>query len=240
MKCVCCGSDINKSKLTHKDRVVLFCSRKCYIEYSSHNSKECIFCGKVFQPKRFDQVYCSISCSNKATHHSKRKPKVVKTQYKFSNESNIPNGFGIGICGIYKITNKINGKVYIGKSNNIGNRLKQHRYCHRTSMPIHHAIEKYGIGNFTFEIIHICDGASRSEIDLLERYYIKKYNSTNPKIGYNATLGGDGGEMTPEARAKHKISMNTPEVKERLSASMTRLWIKKPAVMMHRNTSNAI
>ena len=61
------------------------------------------------------------------------------------------------ICGIYKITNKVNGKVYIGQSRDIKRRWYEHRKVKgdydRHSYPLYSAIEKYGIDNFEFEII---------------------------------------------------------------------------------------
>lgn len=61
--------------------------------------------------------------------------------------------------GIYKYTNKINGKIYIGLSSNIEKRYSQHLYCSRQDSPnlsIDIAIKKYGIENFSFEIIELC------------------------------------------------------------------------------------
>lgn len=68
-------------------------------------------------------------------------------------------------CGIYKIENLINGKVYIGKSKNIQERWGEHKrqsLCPDSQWnnnyrgcqtPIHKAIRKYGVNNFSFEII---------------------------------------------------------------------------------------
>jgi group I intron endonuclease len=60
------------------------------------------------------------------------------------------------MTGIYKITNKINGKVYIGQSINIERRWKEHISDKRKNSLIHLAIEKYGEKNFNFEIIEEC------------------------------------------------------------------------------------
>lgn len=93
------------------------------------------------------------------------------------------------ISGIYKITNKINGKCYIGQSNDIKRRWKEHRskYSWKTNHVIYRAFKKYGFENFTFEIVEEC------EIELLsekEIYYISKFNTYND--GYNETAGGEG------------------------------------------------
>ena len=58
------------------------------------------------------------------------------------------------LCGIYKITNKINGKCYIGQSNDIHRRWKQELAPNAKLNPhLARAFEKYGIDNFEFEII---------------------------------------------------------------------------------------
>ena len=59
------------------------------------------------------------------------------------------------MIGIYKITNLINDKKYVGQSIHIDRRWKEHIYQNRNSA-IHQAIEKYGIENFIFEIIEEC------------------------------------------------------------------------------------
>lgn len=90
-------------------------------------------------------------------------------------------------CGIYKITNLINNKIYIGKSINIENRFKNHRSAN-CNMMIHKAIQKYGIDNFSFEILEEC---KEQELDDKEKYWINYFNSYLGN-GYNATPGGEG------------------------------------------------
>ena len=61
------------------------------------------------------------------------------------------------MIGIYKITNNINGKVYIGQSNNIQRRFSEHQTKGESSrIPIDVAIQKYGKENFSFEVIEEC------------------------------------------------------------------------------------
>lgn len=90
------------------------------------------------------------------------------------------------MIGIYKITNQINGKCYIGQSINILQRWKQHRTnaAVRTEA-LYLAFQKYGIENFSFEILEEC---SEEELDQKEQYYISYFNSY--KNGYNMTQGG--------------------------------------------------
>ena len=91
---------------------------------------------------------------------------------------------------IYKITNSINNKVYIGKTEySIEKRWKEH--CNdafkdrNEKRPLYVAIRKYGIKNFNIELIEETNIPEEKEI-----YWIKYYNSF--ENGYNATLGGDG------------------------------------------------
>lgn len=96
-------------------------------------------------------------------------------------------------CGIYKIENLIDGKVYIGQSVNISNRWKSHKSytrktikeCPESNKPLYNSMRKYGIENFSFEVIEPC---SPEELDDKEVYWIKYYDSFNN--GYNLTQGG--------------------------------------------------
>ena len=93
---------------------------------------------------------------------------------------------------IYKITNNINGKIYIGKTmRSIKQRWKEHlanikkEEC--KNRPLYRAINKYGVENFSIEKIEECSDIILSD---REKYWIEYYNSF--KNGYNATKGGDG------------------------------------------------
>ena len=93
---------------------------------------------------------------------------------------------------IYKITNDINDKIYVGKTTTtIEQRWKEHQRQYIRSAyekrPLYNAMIKYGIEHFSIEQIEEC---SISELNECEKYWIKQYNSY--KDGYNATLGGDG------------------------------------------------
>ena len=90
---------------------------------------------------------------------------------------------------IYMIENNINHKKYIGQTKTpLEVRWKKHISNANTSkIGIAGAIHKYGVNNFTFKEIVKCD---ISELDELEKYYIKKYDTYYN--GYNLTLGGEG------------------------------------------------
>lgn len=91
---------------------------------------------------------------------------------------------------IYQITNKINGKIYIGKTEfSVEKRWKEH--CkdafsdNKNNRPLYSAMKKYGIENFLIEILEETDSPEEREV-----YWIEKKKSY--KYGYNATKGGDG------------------------------------------------
>lgn len=115
------------------------------------------------------------------------------------------------MIGIYKFTNKINGKSYIGQSVNIQNRIEDHYYRAFYNYPsnkeynkaFYRALRKYGKENFTFEILDECN---IEDLNKLEKYYISKYDSYNN--GYNETLGDDQDLMPHdgEKHPKHKLS----------------------------------
>ena len=88
-------------------------------------------------------------------------------------------------CGIYCITNKVNGNQYIGQSKHIERRFKEHINYNNNSV-IHQAIIKYGKDNFAFDILLECP---EDELDKEEQKFIKLYGSY--KQGYNCTWGGD-------------------------------------------------
>lgn len=95
--------------------------------------------------------------------------------------------------GIYKITNLINNKVYIGKSIDIAERWRFHQYpghWKNSSKILYQAFQKYGLENFIFEIIEYINPKNKDEMNKREIFWINYYNSY--KNGYNQTIGGDG------------------------------------------------
>ena len=96
------------------------------------------------------------------------------------------------MIGIYKITNKVNNKVYIGQSSDIKRRWRDHRSAafnpkdNGYNYPLYKAIRKYGLDNFSFDILEEC---SQSDINEREIFYVKKYNAHGDG-GYNQDDGG--------------------------------------------------
>jgi group I intron endonuclease len=94
---------------------------------------------------------------------------------------------------LYRITNIINNKVYIGQSNKEKDRWRQHKYFGRnpekTGQYIHRAMAKYGIENFIYEVIAMCK--SEEDANEIETMLIKQYNSRDKQFGYNLAPGGE-------------------------------------------------
>lgn len=89
------------------------------------------------------------------------------------------------ISGIYKITNLITNKCYIGASINIYSRWQLHTSDMKRgflSSPLYNDSQKYGVDSFVFEIIEIC---GELEFEVKEKVYIDSYKSCDEQYGYN-------------------------------------------------------
>lgn len=125
---------------------------------------------------------------------------------------------------IYKITNNINNKVYIGKTTKERptDRFSQHRYLanhpeqDNSNSILYIAMRKCGIDNFSFEIIEKIEDSLLNE---REKYWIKKNNSMSPN-GYNLTEGGEG--------TKGYSRIQSQEEKEQKSQKMLEHWKNNP------------
>lgn len=108
---------------------------------------------------------------------------------------------------IYCYTNKVNGKKYIGQSNNPERRKREHKSLSRNkkysdyNMPFYHAIRKYGFDSFDFEILTETNNPNEDEI-----YYISKFNTI--ETGYNVQTGGH------EGFSHFMKSLNESEIKD--------------------------
>lgn len=101
---------------------------------------------------------------------------------------------------IYKTVNLINNKIYIGKdTKNRSNYLGSGKL-------IRNAIQKYGRENFIKFIIDTAD--TNEELCVKEIYWIKELNSTDPLIGYNIRLGGEGIYKGTILSEEHRIALS--------------------------------
>lgn len=102
------------------------------------------------------------------------------------------------MIGIYKIENRINGKIYIGQSIAIKARWWQHKYeakIGESQAPLYLALRKYGIENFSFEVLEECPQELLNEKEI---FWIAHYKSNDRNFGYNVLAGGqNGGVLYP-------------------------------------------
>lgn len=111
----------------------------------------------------------------------------------------------INVIGyIYKTTNLVNSKIYIGQ--HTANQFEPEKYI-GSGVLLKKAITKYGINNFSCKLLAWAE--TIEELNKLEIFYIKKYNSMNPKIGYNLCPGGEtnyGYVFTDEQREHQRLT----------------------------------
>ena len=115
---------------------------------------------------------------------------------------------------IYKYTNKVNGKVYIGQTVHENLRKNEHK-CHaktrkHTQSAFYNAIDKYGWDNFDYEVLERIEASTleelKSKLNPLEIKYIQEYDSCNH--GYNNTLGADHAGHKARAVLEYDIKGN--------------------------------
>jgi group I intron endonuclease len=113
---------------------------------------------------------------------------------------------------IYKVTNLINNKIYIGQTITSLNKRKTKHFCEAKlykKYPFPRALLKYGKENFKWEIIDTA--IDRFDLDQKEIKWINFYNSTNIEFGYNLCIGGSSINLSPE-REKIRIKNLIKEV----------------------------
>lgn len=103
---------------------------------------------------------------------------------------------------VYKITNIVNGKIYIGKTcktaqQRFNRHIKQSSGNVKGTDYFHLALKKYGSDKFQLDILET-NIENKEELNKREIYWISKYNSTDNKIGYNLLPGGTGGKLPDE------------------------------------------
>ncbi len=120
---------------------------------------------------------------------------------------------------VYKITNILNNKIYIGQSMSPTKRWKRHTYLSQSKIKsnqyIHRAMNKYGVYNFIFDIVKECN--SKDEVNQVEFDLINEYKTRDKNFGYNIKPGGykrGGWKHSEETKAKQKTNwknIHTPE-----------------------------
>ena len=119
------------------------------------------------------------------------------------------------MIGIYKITNTENGKVFIGKSNNIMASWKRQTKMAQSEdemqCQLYQELQEYGIQNFSISVLEEC---SRNLLDEREKYWIMTLQATDSNIGYNISSGGQKNfALKGEQHSRAKLSQqNVDEI----------------------------
>jgi group I intron endonuclease len=135
------------------------------------------------------------------------------------------------IYSIYKATNTINGKLYIGFTKNGLGRIHGHRNAKRANNPFHNALRKYGMEAFTWEIIYQSKDQDHT-LNVMESYFIAEYNSHIDAVdsnGYNSTTGGGASYILSDTaitsiRNKAKVQWTNPEYRNKMTEYNKTRW----------------
>ena len=154
------------------------------------------------------------------------------------------------MIGIYLITNKVNDKVYVGQSVNIERRFQEHlrsgqpdKYAIKserdTKTPIHLAMQKYGVQNFTLSILEEC---KKEELNDKERYWIQYYHSNEKQYGYNISSGGqENFGLTGENHSQAKLTQSqVDDIIQLLKKGYNLVQINKKYPIVSKSTLSMI
>lgn len=138
---------------------------------------------------------------------------------------------------IYKITNLINNKIYIGQTICSLKRRFNNHVCKKGCVYLYSAIQKYGKENFKIEEIEYIP---KDQLDNREIYWISYYNSTDKKVGYNLLPGGKLGrkeiyKLTKE-QTKEIIALNKANVPHTKIGEMFNINRKTVTFILRRET----
>ena len=130
----------------------------------------------------------------------------------------------IKVSGIYRITNKTNGKIYIGSARDIRRRLRHHLIALRNGAHVNrhlqNAFKRDGEAAFIFEVLLLCD---KADLIIREQEFLDEYKCYNDTIGYNLNPRADAApitvyteEMRAAISARFKGKAKSPEHRRKI------------------------
>lgn len=174
------GSNYIDGRACNTNKMCTVCNKKLHYNNKSGFCKEhlpvvykkCSFCKKSIAVNNIEKH--ELSC--------KENPNSRKASYDYKRKDK-RSGY------IYKTTNTITGKIYVGKCSSS---IKSSKRYLGSGIWLNRAIKKYGKQYFFKEILEIIEEGDLNE---RERFWINELKSNNQNIGYNLTDGGDGGPL---------------------------------------------
>lgn len=147
---------------------------------------------------------------------------------------------------VYMIVNKIDGRCYIGQSNNVDRRFREHCGKRGKTTPITNDIVRLGVENFDIVILEEFETVQRDKMIEREMYYIRTMCTTDPSIGYNKIEGHMIGDDNPNYGNKwdeqkkvhmselkseqHRDGVYGDEWKSKISVKSSEFWANNPDV----------
>lgn len=116
---------------------------------------------------------------------------------------------------VYVHTNRENGKVYVGQTKDIKERFARCGSNYKNNKYFYNAIKKYGWDGFDHKILAY--NLNKDEANEMEKYYIKKFDSTNPENGYNIAPGGNVEALAESTKDKMRKNWEKKSVIEKLA-----------------------
>ena len=136
------------------------------------------------------------------------------------------------ICCVYKLTNTVTGKFYVGSTFNLHTRMKYHRYSHKKNpnKALGSDIAKYGWNAFRVDVLEEC---TRENVRDRERFYIESLRAV--ELGYNLTKATKYGDLMRDMNARNWKNPEYREKRSRQSSDVQKRRLSDPAYLAEKS-----
>lgn len=136
------------------------------------------------------------------------------------------------ICCVYKLTNTVTGKFYVGSTFNLHSRMKYHRYSHKKNpnKALGSDIAKYGWNAFRVDVLEEC---TRENVRDRERFYIESLRAV--ELGYNLTKATKYGDLMRDMNARNWQNPEYREKRSRQSSDVQKRRLSDPAYLAEKS-----